>query len=203
MEIEEILGRAIPVQQLSANGKIKLIAHHFEKIMRILELDMDNGSLKDTPERVAKMYVKEIFSGLNPANEPQVTLFEKEYNYDEIILERNIPVYSYCEHHFVPIIGKAHVAYIAKGKIAGLSKLNRVVNYFSRRPQVQERLTFDIAGFLKAKLCTEDVAVIIEAEHLCIASRGIKDAGSTTITGSYHGRLAAEKKNELMQLLKL
>ncbi|HTN07894.1 GTP cyclohydrolase I FolE [Agriterribacter sp.] len=203
MEIEEILGRAIPVQQLSVNGKIKLIAHHFEKIMRILELDMDNGSLKDTPERVAKMYVKEIFSGLNPANEPQVTLFEKEYNYDEIILERNIPVYSYCEHHFVPIIGKAHVAYIAKGKIAGLSKLNRVVNYFSRRPQVQERLTFDIAGFLKAKLCTEDVAVIIEAEHLCIASRGIKDAGSTTITGSYHGRLAAEKKNELMQLLKL
>lgn len=201
--MEDILEQVIPAQNLSANRKMTLIAQHFEKIMRLLGLDMDDDSLKDTPGRVAKMYVKEIFSGLDPANEPQVTLFEKEYNYDEIILEKNIPVYSYCEHHFVPIIGKAHVAYIADGKIAGLSKLNRVVNYFSRRPQVQERLTTEIADFLKVKLHTEDVAVIIEAEHLCIASRGIRDAGSTTITGSYHGRLATEKKNELIQLLKL
>ncbi|HRP56060.1 GTP cyclohydrolase I FolE [Agriterribacter sp.] len=201
--MEDILEQVIPTQNLSANGKIKLIAHHFEKIMRLLGLDMDDDSLRETPGRVAKMYVKEIFSGLDPANEPQVTLFEKKYSYNEIILEKNIPVYSYCEHHFVPIIGKAHVAYIANGKIAGLSKLNRVVNYFSRRPQVQERLTTDIADFLKTKLHTEDVAVIIEAEHLCIASRGIRDAGSTTITGSYHGRLGAEKKSELIQLLKL
>ena len=199
----DIPEQLIPTQNLSANRKMTLIAQHFEKIMRLLGLDMDDDSLKDTPGRVAKMYVKEIFSGLDPANEPQVTLFEKKYNYNEIILEKNIPVYSYCEHHFVPIIGKAHVAYIADGKIAGLSKLNRVVNYFSRRPQVQERLTTEIADFLKTKLHTEDVAVIIEAEHLCIASRGIRDAGSTTITGSYHGRLATEKKNELIQLLKL
>jgi GTP cyclohydrolase I len=203
MEMEDMLEQVISTQNLSANSKIKLIAQHFEKIMRLLGLDMDDDSLKDTPGRVAKMYVKEIFSGLDPANEPQVTLFEKKYNYNEIILEKNIPVYSYCEHHFVPIIGKAHVAYIANGKIAGLSKLNRVVNYFSRRPQVQERLTTEIADFLKARLHTEDVAVIIEAEHLCIASRGIRDAGSTTITCSYHGRLGAEKKSELIQLLKL
>ena len=201
--MEDILEQVIPTQNLSANRKMTLIAQHFEKIMRLLGLDMDDDSLKDTPGRVAKMYVKEIFSGLDPANEPQVTLFEKKYNYNEIILEKNIPVYSYCEHHFVPIIGKAHVAYIADGEIAGLSKLNRVVNYFSRRPQVQERLTTEIADFLKTKLHTEDVAVIIEAEHLCIASRGIRDAGSTTITGSYHGRLATEKENELIQLLKL
>ena len=201
--MEDILEQVIPAQNLSANRKMTLIAQHFEKIMRLLGLDMDDDSLKDTPGRVAKMYVKEIFSGLDPANEPQVTLFEKKYNYNEIILEKNIPVYSYCEHHFVPIIGKAHVAYIADGEIAGLSKLNRVVNYFSRRPQVQERLTTEIADFLKTKLHTEDVAVIIEAEHLCIASRGIRDAGSTTITGSYHGRLATEKENELIQLLKL
>lgn len=201
--MEDILEQVIPAQNLSASRKMTLIAQHFEKIMRLLGLDMDDDSLKDTPGRVAKMYVKEIFSGLDPANEPQVTLFEKKYNYNEIILEKNIPVYSYCEHHFVPIIGKAHVAYIADGEIAGLSKLNRVVNYFSRRPQVQERLTTEIADFLKTKLHTEDVAVIIEAEHLCIASRGIRDAGSTTITGSYHGRLATEKENELIQLLKL
>ena len=199
----DIPEQLIPTQNLSANRKMTLIAQHFEKIMRLLGLDMDDDSLKDTPGRVAKMYVKEIFSGLDPANEPQVTLFEKKYNYNEIILEKNIPVYSYCEHHFVPIIGKAHVAYIADGEVAGLSKLNRVVNYFSRRPQVQERLTTEIADFLKTKLHTEDVAVIIEAEHLCIASRGIRDAGSTTITGSYHGRLATEKENELIQLLKL
>jgi len=199
----DIPEQLIPTQNLSANRKMTLIAQHFEKMMRLLGLDMDDDSLKDTPGRVAKMYVKEIFSGLDPANEPQVTLFEKKYNYNEIILEKNIPVYSYCEHHFVPIIGKAHVAYIADGEIAGLSKLNRVVNYFSRRPQVQERLTTEIADFLKTKLHTEDVAVIIEAEHLCIASRGIRDAGSTTITGSYHGRLATEKENELIQLLKL
>lgn len=203
MEIEEMPAETIPVQQLSVNGKMKLIAHHFEKIMRILELDVDSGSLRDTPARVAKMYVKEIFSGLNPANEPHFTLFENEYNYDEIILERNIPVYSYCEHHFVPIVGKAHIAYIPNGKIAGLSKLNRVVNYFSRRPQVQERLTFDIADFLRTKLGTEDVAVIIEAEHFCIASRGIRDAGTTTITSSYGGRLGTARKSELIQLLKL
>jgi GTP cyclohydrolase I len=132
-----------------------------------------------------------------------MTVFDNKYRYNEIIMEKGIPVYSYCEHHFVPIIGKAHVAYISNGKIAGLSKLNRAVQYFSRRPQVQERLTLEIAVFLKEKLRTRDVAVIMEAEHLCIASRGVKNIGSMTLTGSYHGQFENERKNELIQLLHL
>lgn len=188
---------------LPASEQIRLIEHHFRKIMTILGLDLTDDSLRNTPLRVAKMYVNETFSGLNPLNEPSVTLFENKYDYGEIILERNIPVYSCCEHHFVPIIGKAHIAYIAEGKIAGLSKLNRAVQYFSKRPQVQERLTLEIAEFLKKKLQTGNVAVIIEAEHLCIASRGIKDAGCTTVTGSYHGSLETERRTELLQLLQL
>jgi len=188
---------------LPASEQISIIEHHFRKIMITLGLDLADDSLKNTPLRVAKMFVNETFSGLNPLNEPAITLFENKYRYNEIILEKNIPVYSCCEHHFVPIIGKAHIAYISNGKIAGLSKLNRAVQYFSKRPQVQERLTLEIASFLKEKLHTQDVAVIIEAEHLCIASRGIKDTGSTTITGSYHGCFEKERKTELTQLLQL
>jgi len=203
------IGEAISAQPEAANEalspgeQIRMIEYHFRRIMDVLGLDLSDDSLRDTPSRVAKMYVNETFSGLNPLNEPSMTLFENRYHYGEIILERNIPVYSCCEHHFVPIIGKAHVAYIAGEKIVGLSKLNRVVQYFSRRPQVQERLTQDIASYLQRKLCTNDVAVIIEAEHLCIASRGIRDQGSTTFTSSYHGVFAGERKNELLQLLKL
>ncbi len=182
-------------------GQIKTIEYHFRKIMLALGLDLEDDSLKNTPARVAKMYVHEAFSGLNPLNEPAITLFENKYDYNGIILEKNIPVYSYCEHHFVPIIGKAHVAYIANDKIAGLSKLNRVVEYFCKRPQVQERLTVDIAAFLKQKLFTGDVAVIIEAEHLCVASRGVKHTGSSTVTGCYHGAFDGKGKIELMQLL--
>jgi GTP cyclohydrolase IA len=171
--------------------------------MLALGLDLTDDSLKNTPLRVARMFVNETFSGLDPLNEPSVTLFENKYQYGEIILEKDIPVYSYCEHHFVPIIGRAHVAYIAGTKIAGLSKLNRVVRYFSKRPQVQERLTMQIAAFLRDKLETEHVAVIIEAEHLCIASRGIKDIGSSTFTASYHGRFEEqEKKNELLRMVR-
>ena len=181
--------------------QIKNIEHHFRQIMLALKLDLDDDSLINTPLRVAKMYVNEAFSGLNPANEPEMTLFENKYSYGEIILEKDIPVYSYCEHHFVPIIGKAHIAYISEGKIVGLSKLNRAVRYFSKRPQVQERLTLEIADFLKQKLDTEHVAVVIEAEHLCISSRGIKDTGSTTITGSYHGCFETDRKMELLQLI--
>ena len=188
---------------LPASEQISIIEHHFRKIMITLGLDLADDSLKNTPLRVAKMFVNETFSGLNPLNEPAITLFENKYRYNEIILEKNIPIYSYCEHHFVPIIGKAHIAYIPKKKIAGLSKLNRVVQYFSKRPQVQERLTIDIAAFLKEKLQTEDVAVIIEAEHLCVASRGVRDVGSSTITGSYHGAFESERRNELIQLLHL
>ncbi len=202
MEIEEIID-TIKTNHLNASEKTTLIKRHFTEIMCILGLDLDNDSLKDTPERVAKMYVHEIFSGLDFAKEPEITLFNNEYNYGEIVLERNIPLYSFCEHHFLPIIGKAHVAYIPDKKVAGLSKLNRAVEYFSRRPQVQERLTREIATFLKIKLQTEDVAVIIEAEHLCISSRGIKDSGCFTTTTSYHGRFKSEKKQELLSLLKI
>ena len=200
MEIDEIIDK-IKTGPLTANEKIRLIGNHFAEIMRILGLDLNNDSLRNTPNRVAKMYVNEIFSSLDGAKEPEITLFDNDYNYREILLEKNIPLYSFCEHHFVPIIGKAHIAYIPDEKVAGLSKLNRAVEYFSKRPQVQERLTKEIAAFLKIKLQTEDVAVIIEAEHLCIASRGIKDTGCITTTMSYHGRFKSEKNQELLMLL--
>ncbi len=202
MEIEEIID-TIKTNPLTASEKTALIKRHFAEIMYILGLDLENDSLKDTPQRVAKMYVHEIFSGLDSAKEPEITLFNNEYNYGEIVLEKNIPLYSFCEHHFLPIIGKVHVAYIPDRKVAGLSKLNRAVEYFSRRPQVQERLTREIAAFLKIKLETEDIAVIIEAEHFCISSRGIKDSGCFTTTTSYHGRFKSEKKQELLSLLKI
>lgn len=168
--------------------KIELIEKKFKDIMEVLGLDLSDDSLKDTPRRVAKMYVKEIFSGLNPVNKPAVTLFENRYKFSEMLVEREISVYSYCEHHFVPIIGKAHVGYFSNGKVVGLSKINRIVQYFSKRPQVQERLTVQIAEELKKALQTEDVAVIIDADHLCVASRGVKDVSSSTVTSSYHGK---------------
>lgn len=189
---------------LAASEQIEVIEYHFRKIMLALGLDLTDDSLKNTPQRVAKMYVNETFSGLNPLNEPSITLFENKYKYGETVLERNIPVYSCCEHHFVPIIGKAHVAYISTGKIVGLSKLNRIVQYFSKRPQVQERLTIYIAEYLKKVMDTEDVAVVINAEHLCVASRGVRDTGCTTITSSYHGLfLKPEKRSEFNAFLTL
>lgn len=168
--------------------KIELIQKKFAEIMEILGLDLSDDSLKDTPKRVAKMYVKEIFSGLNPKNKPSVTLFDNKYKFNQMLVEKNIAVYSYCEHHFVPIIGKAHVAYFSSGKVVGLSKINRMVQYYSKRPQVQERLTVQIANELKEMLKTEDVAVLIDADHLCVASRGVQDVSSSTVTSSYHGR---------------
>jgi len=168
--------------------KIELIQKKFAEIMEILGLDLSDDSLKDTPKRVAKMYVREIFSGLNPKNKPSLTLFDNKYKFNQMLVERNIAVYSYCEHHFVPIIGKAHVAYFSSGKVVGLSKINRTVQYFSKRPQVQERLTIQIANELKEMLKTEDVAVLIDADHLCVASRGVQDVSSFTVTSSYHGK---------------
>lgn len=168
--------------------KIELIEKSFKDIMEVLGLDLSDDSLKDTPKRVAKMYVREIFSGLDPKNKPAVTLFENKYKFNEMLVEKNVQVYSYCEHHFVPIIGKAHVAYFSSGKVVGLSKINRIVQYFSKRPQVQERLTVQIANELKTMLQTEDVAVIIEADHLCVASRGVQDVNSSTVSSSYHGK---------------
>ncbi len=173
--------------EISDEEKIGAIAGHFREIMNILGLDLTDDSLNGTPGRIAKMYVKEIFSGLNPANKPNLALFDNKYQYNQMLIEKNITLYSSCEHHFVPIIGKAHVAYISSGKVIGLSKLNRIVQYYSQRPQVQERLTIQIANELKSILETEDVAVVIDAVHLCVSSRGIKDTSSTTITAEYSG----------------
>lgn len=185
---------------LDDETKIQLIEKHFSHIMNILGLDLNDDSLRDTPKRVAKMYVKEIFSGLNPADKPSVTLFDNHYKYNQMLVERNIAVYSNCEHHFVPITGKAHIAYMSNGKVIGLSKLNRIVQYYSQRPQVQERLTIQIANEIKAALGTEDVAVVIDAHHHCVSSRGIRDMNSSTITAEYSGRfLSPETRNEFLK----
>lgn len=184
--------------------KIELIQKHFKEIMQILGLDLNDDSLKGTPQRVAKMFVKEIFSGLNPANRPAVRLFENKYNYNQMLVERNISVYSNCEHHFVPIIGKAHVAYISSGKVIGLSKINRIVEHFARRPQVQERLTVQIANELREVLQTDDVAVVINADHMCVASRGIQDVNSSTVTSQFYGKFQDPSvRNEFMRYLQL
>ncbi|MDN3584634.1 GTP cyclohydrolase I FolE [Mucilaginibacter flavus] len=188
--------------KLDDETKMELIEKHFAAIMQVLGMDLEDDSLKDTPKRVAKMYVKEIFSGLNPANKPTPTLFKNPFNYSQMLVEKNIAVFSNCEHHFVPITGKAHVAYISNGHVIGLSKLNRIVQYCSQRPQVQERLTIQIANMMKEALGTEDVAVIIDAHHHCVSSRGIRDAGSKTITAEYSGRfLNAETKNEFLKYI--
>lgn len=168
--------------------KIELIAKHFKEIMQVLGLDLADESLKGTPLRVAKMFINEHFKGLNPKNKPLPTLFENSFEYSEMLVERDIEFYSTCEHHFVPIFGRAHVSYISSGQVIGLSKLNRIVDYYSKRPQVQERLTIQIAEELKDVLKTEDVAVVMDAKHLCVASRGIKDTSSSTVTASYHGK---------------
>ena len=189
--------------KLSDTEKKQRIALLFEEIMDVMGLDLTDDSLKGTPERVAKMYIDEIFSGLNPANKPKIALFDNKYQYNQMLVEKNISFYSNCEHHFVPIYGKAHVAYISSGKVIGLSKLNRIVQYYSKRPQVQERLTNQIAEDLKNILETEDVAVIIDAKHLCVSSRGIKDESSATVTSYYGGQFNnASKIAELQNYLK-
>lgn len=177
---------------LSDEEKIEKIQEHFHEIMDTMGLDLTDDSLKGTPYRVAKMFVKEIFSGLNPANKPKVALFENKYRYDQMLIEKNILVQSTCEHHFLPIYGHAHVAYISNGSVIGLSKINRIVQYYAKRPQVQERLTMQILKDLKESLGTEDVAVYIDAKHMCVSSRGIKDIGSSTITTAYGGKFENE-----------
>lgn len=184
---------------LSDDAKIALIEGHFREIMNVLGLDLTDDSLSGTPKRVAKMYVKEIFSGLNPANKPKVALFDNKYKYGEMLVEKNIQFFSNCEHHFVPIYGMAHVAYISSGKVIGLSKINRIVQYFSKRPQVQERLTVQIAEELKVMLDTQDIAVVIDAKHMCVSTRGVQDTTSSTITAHYSGKFSDEKtKNEFL-----
>ncbi len=178
---------------MSDAEKIRKIEHHFAEIMHTLGLDLKDDSLKGTPRRVAKMYVKEIFSGLNPENKPNIALFENKYQYNQMLVERDISLFSNCEHHFVPIYGKAHVAYISNGHVIGLSKLNRIVQYFAKRPQVQERLTIQIGQELQRILGTKDVAVVVDAHHMCVSTRGIKDATSSTVTAFYEGKFADEK----------
>lgn len=188
--------------KLSDAEKKERITILFEEIMDVMGLDLTDDSLKGTPKRVAKMYIDEIFSGLNPENKPKVALFDNKYQYNQMLVEKNITFYSNCEHHFVPIIGKAHVAYVSSGKVIGLSKLNRIVQYYAKRPQVQERLTNQIANELKSILETEDIAVIIDAKHLCVSSRGIKDDSSSTVTAFYGGTFnSPEKIRELQNYL--
>jgi GTP cyclohydrolase IA len=181
---------------LSDDEKVEQITKHFTAIMETLGLDLTDDSLKGTPKRVAKMYVKEIFNGLNPVNKPHMAMFENKYQYNQMLVEKNISFYSNCEHHFVPIIGKAHVAYISNGTVVGLSKLNRLVQYFAKRPQVQERLTMQIGKELQKALGTDDVAVLIDAKHLCVASRGVEDDTSSTITAFYSGKFKEDKTRE-------
>lgn len=189
--------------KISDEEKKERIAGLFSEIMDVMGLDLTDDSLKGTPKRVAKMYIEEIFSGLNPVNKPKVALFENKYQYNQMLVEKDITFYSNCEHHFVPIIGKAHIAYVSSGKVIGLSKLNRIVNYYAKRPQVQERLTNQIALELKEILDTDDIAVIIDAKHLCVSSRGIKDDTSATVTSYYGGVFNnSEKIVELQNYLK-
>ena len=189
--------------KISDDEKKEKISNLFSQIMDVMGLDLTDDSLKGTPQRVAKMYIDEIFSGLDPKNKPKIALFDNKYQYNQMLIEKDIQFYSNCEHHFVPIIGKAHVAYISSGKVIGLSKLNRIVQFYAKRPQVQERLTNQIALDLQDILETKDVAVIIDAKHLCVSSRGVKDNSSTTITCFYGGVFNSQEKIiELQNYLK-
>jgi GTP cyclohydrolase I len=182
--------------------KVEKIEKHFREIMHILGLDLTDDSLQGTPRRVAKMYVKEVFSGLNPKNRPHARLFENKYKYNQMLVEKEITFYSHCEHHFVPIYGKAHVAYFSSGKVIGLSKINRIVQYYAKRPQVQERLTVQIAREMMRVLKTEDVGVVIDATHLCVASRGVGDTNSRTGTAYFSGKFNDENiKREFLNYI--
>ena len=189
--------------EISDLEKKEKISDLFKQIMDVMGLDLKDDSLKDTPKRVAKMHIEEIFSGLNPNNKPKISLFDNKYKYNQMLVEKNITFYSNCEHHFVPFTGQAHIAYISSGKVIGLSKLNRIVQYYAKRPQVQERLTNQIAIDLKNILNTEDIAVIINAKHLCVSSRGVKDDTSVTVTSYYGGVFKMPHKiTELQNYLK-
>ena len=180
--------------ELSDQEKIEKIEEHFTQIMLTLGLDLTDDSLKGTPYRVAKMYVNEMCAGLNPDKKPEISLFDNKYQYNKMLIEKNITFYSNCEHHFLPIIGKVHIGYISSGTVIGLSKMHRIVNYFAKRPQVQERMTVQIFNELKSVLSTEDVGLVIDADHLCVSSRGIKDITSSTITVEAGGQFKDDKQ---------
>ena len=190
--------------EMSNDEKLANIQEHVAQIMSTLGLDMTDDSLKGTPKRVAKMFVNEIFSGLHPDNKPKVSVFDNNYKYGEMLVEKNITVYSTCEHHLLPIVGRAHVAYISNGTVVGLSKMNRIVDYYAKRPQVQERLTMQIVQELQRAMGTEDVACVIDAKHLCVNSRGIRDIESSTVTSEFGGKFKdAATRREFLDYIKL
>jgi len=190
--------------EMSDDEKIKAIEKDMTHILEVIGMDLNDDSMKGTPLRVAKSYINEIFSGLNPQNKPKLSTFDNNYKYGEMLVEKNITVYSTCEHHFLPIVGKAHVAYIANGKVLGLSKMNRIVDYFAKRPQVQERLTMQIVQELQKTLDTKDVACIIDAKHLCVNSRGIRDVASSTVTSEFGGKFQEKSvRKEFLDYIRL
>ncbi|MFP9100264.1 GTP cyclohydrolase I FolE [Flavobacterium sp. RHBU_24] len=189
---------------ISDEEKMAMIRKDVENILYTLGMDLTDDSIKGTPNRVAKMFVKEIFGGLNPAKKPGSSTFENKYKYGEMLVEKNITVYSTCEHHLLPIVGRAHIAYISNGSVIGLSKMNRIVDFYAKRPQVQERLTMQIVQELQAILGTDDVACIIDAKHLCVNSRGIRDIESSTVTSEFGGKFKEENvRRELLEYIKL
>jgi GTP cyclohydrolase IA len=190
--------------KLSSEEKIDIIKDDVRHILETLGLDLTDDSMKGTPNRVAKMFVKEIFGGLDPSKKPSASTFINKYKYGEMLVEKNITVYSTCEHHLLPIVGRAHVAYISNGTVVGLSKMNRIVDFFAKRPQVQERLTIQIVEELQKVLNTKDVACVIDAKHLCVNSRGIRDIESSTITSEYGGKFKEkDTKREFLDYIKL
>ena len=189
---------------LSDEEKIERIKKDVENILDTLGIDLTDDSLKGTPNRVAKMFVKEIFGGLNPAKKPSSSTFENKYKYNEMLVEKNIVVYSTCEHHLLPIYGRAHIGYISNGTVVGLSKMNRIVEYFAKRPQVQERLTIQIVRELQKVLNSENVACIIDAKHMCVNSRGIKDIDSSTVTAEFGGKFKEDNvRKEFLEYIQL
>lgn len=190
--------------ELSDEEKINRIQADVYNIMETLGLDLTDDSLKGTPKRVAKMFVKEIFGGLHPNKKPSASTFDNKYKYGEMLVEKNITVYSTCEHHLLPIVGRAHIAYISKGKVVGLSKMNRIVDYFAKRPQVQERMTIQIVQELQKVLGTDDVACVVDAKHLCVNSRGIRDIESSTVTAEFGGQFKNPSvRREFLDYIKL
>ncbi len=190
--------------KLTSAEKIDIIKDDVRHIMETLGLDLTDDSLSGTPKRVAKMFVNEIFGGLDPEKKPSASTFDNKYKYGEMLVEKNITVYSTCEHHLLPIVGKAHVAYISNGTVVGLSKMNRIVDYYAKRPQVQERLTIQIVKELQEVLNTEDVACVIDAKHLCVNSRGIRDVASSTVTSEFGGKFKEkETKREFLDYIQL
>ena len=190
--------------ELSDDDKIKSIENDVANMLQTLGMDLTDDSIKGTPRRVAKMFVKEIFGGLNPKRRPKPSTFDNNYKYGEMLVEKNITVYSTCEHHLLPIVGKAHVAYISNGNVIGLSKMNRIVDFYAKRPQVQERLTMQVVQELQQALGTEDVACVIDAKHLCVNSRGIRDVASSTVTSEFGGKFKDESvKREFLDYIKM